>query len=135
MTNGSRCRCFWIREPPESTGQATRRARAGLAVSVPGCKLIWVVCRPDSTNRVECCGHKRYERRSCDAPLHARRRVSRQDGRRQSRHGKALYLLVEDETTLREHLARAFSDEYVVDTAADGREALQAVLRAPPCLV
>lgn len=44
-------------------------------------------------------------------------------------------LLVEDEGALREHLAGVLSDEYVVETASNGREALTAVLRAAPALV
>jgi PAS domain S-box-containing protein len=44
-------------------------------------------------------------------------------------------LLVEDEATLREHLARALSDEYSVDTAGNGTEALRSVLKATPDLV
>jgi DNA-binding response OmpR family regulator len=48
---------------------------------------------------------------------------------------KPRILLVEDEATLREHLAEALSDEYVVDTAGDGRAALRAVLQALPELI
>jgi PAS domain S-box-containing protein len=48
---------------------------------------------------------------------------------------KPRILLVEDEATLREHLARTLSDDYVVDTAGDGREALRAVLQALPELI
>lgn len=48
---------------------------------------------------------------------------------------KPRILLVEDEATLREHLARALSDDYMVDTAGDGREALTAVMRALPELI
>src|SRR5882757_7505135 len=48
---------------------------------------------------------------------------------------KPRILLVEDEATLREHLARALSDDYIVDTAGDGREALTAVMRALPELI
>jgi DNA-binding response OmpR family regulator len=48
---------------------------------------------------------------------------------------KPRILLVEDEATLREHLAQALSDEYVVDTAEDGRAALRAVLQALPELI
>jgi signal transduction histidine kinase len=44
-------------------------------------------------------------------------------------------LFVEDEATLREHLAQKLSDEYVVDTAGNGNEALLAVMRAKPALV
>jgi PAS domain S-box-containing protein len=44
-------------------------------------------------------------------------------------------LFVEDEVTLREHLAERLSDEYVVDTAGNGNEALLAVMRAKPALV
>jgi len=43
--------------------------------------------------------------------------------------------LVEDETVLRQHLAQVLSDEYVVDTAANGKEALESVIRSPPALV
>jgi DNA-binding response OmpR family regulator len=48
---------------------------------------------------------------------------------------KARILFVEDEATLREHLAERLSDEYVVDTAGNGNEALLAVMRAKPALV
>src|SRR5690348_5405980 len=48
---------------------------------------------------------------------------------------KARILLVEDETLLRGHLARVLSDEYIVDTAGNGKEALESVLRSPPALV
>lgn len=48
---------------------------------------------------------------------------------------KARILFVEDEATLREHLAEKLSDEYVVDTAGNGNEALLAVIRAKPALV
>jgi PAS domain S-box-containing protein len=48
---------------------------------------------------------------------------------------KPRILLVEDETLLRGHLARVLSDEYIVDTAGNGREALEAVMRASPALV
>src|ERR1700736_6611739 len=44
-------------------------------------------------------------------------------------------LFVEDEATLREHLAQKLSDEYLVDTAGNGNEALLAVIRAKPALV
>jgi PAS domain S-box-containing protein len=48
---------------------------------------------------------------------------------------KPRILLVEDEILLRGHLARVLSDEYIVDTAGNGREALEAVMRASPALV
>ena len=48
---------------------------------------------------------------------------------------KVRILFVEDEATLREHLADKLSDEYVVDTAGNGNEALLAVIRAKPALV
>jgi PAS domain S-box-containing protein len=48
---------------------------------------------------------------------------------------KPRLLFVEDEATLREHLADRLSDEYVVDTAGNGNEALLAVMRAKPALV
>jgi PAS domain S-box-containing protein len=48
---------------------------------------------------------------------------------------KPRLLFVEDEATLREHLAQRLSDDYVVDTAGNGNEALLAVLRAKPALV
>jgi PAS domain S-box-containing protein len=44
-------------------------------------------------------------------------------------------LFVEDEATLRDHLAERLSDDYLVDTAGNGNEALLAVLRAKPALV
>jgi DNA-binding response OmpR family regulator len=48
---------------------------------------------------------------------------------------KPRILLVEDEATPREHLGRARSDDYVVDTAGDGREALRAAMQALPELI
>src|SRR3984893_3921727 len=48
---------------------------------------------------------------------------------------KVRLLFVEDDATLREHLAEKLSDEYVVDTAGNGNEALLAVIRAKPALV
>jgi PAS domain S-box-containing protein len=44
-------------------------------------------------------------------------------------------LFVEDEVTVRDHLAQKLSDEYIVDTADNGNEALLAVIRAKPALV
>ncbi|MDB6157507.1 MAG: evgS 2 [Gammaproteobacteria bacterium] len=52
-----------------------------------------------------------------------------------ARGPKPRLLFVEDEATLREHLAQKLSDEYVVDTAGNGNEALLAVMRAKPALV
>lgn len=48
---------------------------------------------------------------------------------------KPRILFVEDEATLREHLAERLADEYVVDTAGNGNEALLSVMRAKPALV
>jgi PAS domain S-box-containing protein len=48
---------------------------------------------------------------------------------------KPRLLFVEDEATLREHLAERLSDDYLVDTAGNGNEALLAVVRAKPALV
>jgi PAS domain S-box-containing protein len=48
---------------------------------------------------------------------------------------KPRILLVEDETLLRGHLARVLADEYIVDTAGNGKEALESVMRSPPALV
>ena len=48
---------------------------------------------------------------------------------------KPRILFVEDEPTLRAHLAQALSEEYCVDTAGTGREALTVLLRARPDLV
>jgi DNA-binding response OmpR family regulator len=48
---------------------------------------------------------------------------------------KPRLLFVEDEATLREHLAERLSDEYVVDTAGNGNDALLAVMRAKPAIV
>jgi DNA-binding response OmpR family regulator len=48
---------------------------------------------------------------------------------------KPRLLFVEDEATLREHLAEKLSDLYLVDTAGNGNEALLAVMRAKPALV
>lgn len=57
------------------------------------------------------------------------------DGDRAAAPLKPRILLVEDESLLCEHLAQILSDEYVVQTACNGREALTAVLKAPPALV
>jgi PAS domain S-box-containing protein len=48
---------------------------------------------------------------------------------------KPRLLFVEDEATVRDHLAEKLSDQYVVDTAGNGNEALLAVIRAKPALV
>jgi len=48
---------------------------------------------------------------------------------------KPRILFVEDEPMLRAHLAEALSEEYCVDTAGTGREALTVLLRAKPDLV
>ena len=48
---------------------------------------------------------------------------------------KPRILFVEDEHTLREHLVDALSDEYVVDAAADGEQALRTILRSRPELI
>jgi PAS domain S-box-containing protein len=48
---------------------------------------------------------------------------------------KPRILFVEDEPTLRTHVSELLSDEYCVDTAADGMEALTAVLRAKPDII
>jgi PAS domain S-box-containing protein len=47
----------------------------------------------------------------------------------------ARILFVEDEQTVREHLAAQLSNEYIVETAGDGEEALKAVLRNRPDLL
>jgi PAS domain S-box-containing protein len=54
---------------------------------------------------------------------------------RPSIRSKPRILLVEDEATLREHLARTLSNEYIVDTAGNGTEALRSVLNTTPDLV
>jgi PAS domain S-box-containing protein len=48
---------------------------------------------------------------------------------------KPRLLFVEDEATVRDHLAQKLSDQYIVDTAGNGNEALLAVIRAKPALV
>src|SRR5579862_2624993 len=48
---------------------------------------------------------------------------------------KPRILLVEDDILLRGHLARVLCDEYIVDTAGNGKEALESVMRSPPALV
>src|SRR6185312_14662480 len=59
-------------------------------------------------------------------------RLDREDPRAAT---KPRILFVEDEPMLREHLAEALSEEYCVDTAGTGKEALTVVLRAKPDLV
>lgn len=53
----------------------------------------------------------------------------------QDTHNRPRILLVDDDETLARHLAETLSDEYVVDVAADGEEALKAVLRGRPELI
>ena len=48
---------------------------------------------------------------------------------------KPRILVVEDDLSLCRALRRLLSDEYTVETASNGREALSAVLKAPPLLV
>jgi DNA-binding response OmpR family regulator len=48
---------------------------------------------------------------------------------------KPRILFVEDDDALRNHLAQVLSDDYAVDAAADGEQALLAVLAAKPDLV
>jgi PAS domain S-box-containing protein len=48
---------------------------------------------------------------------------------------KPRILVVEDDLSLCRSLRRLLSDEYTVETAGNGREALSAVLKAPPLLV
>ena len=48
---------------------------------------------------------------------------------------KPRILLVEDEATLREHLADVLADAYIVDTAGNGNEALKSVLKSLPDLI
>lgn len=48
---------------------------------------------------------------------------------------KPRILFVEDEPTLRIHVSELLSDEYCVDTAGNGNEALKAVLRAKPDII
>src|SRR5262249_46858112 len=48
---------------------------------------------------------------------------------------KPRILFVEDEATLRDHLAAVLSDQYIVDTAGNGIEALKAVIRRKPDLI
>lgn len=48
---------------------------------------------------------------------------------------KPRILVVEDDVSLCRSLRRLLSDEYTVETASNGREALTAVLQAPPLLV
>jgi PAS domain S-box-containing protein len=53
----------------------------------------------------------------------------------EERASKPRILFVEDDRTLREHMALTLGDEYLVDTAASGTEALRAIMRARPDLV
>jgi PAS domain S-box-containing protein len=48
---------------------------------------------------------------------------------------KPRILIVEDDASLCRSLGRLLSDEYIVETASNGREALSVVLQAPPALV
>lgn len=52
-----------------------------------------------------------------------------------SQAGKPRILFVEDDATLRSHLAAELSDHYSVDTAGNGLEALKEVIRQKPHLV
>ena len=54
---------------------------------------------------------------------------------RASEPGKPRILFVEDDTTLCSLLAEELSDEYVVDTAGNGIDALKAVMRKKPDLI
>ena len=67
------------------------------------------------------------------AQRHARVMVA--DDEPDANTAKPRILFVEDEATLREHLALKLSDTYLVDTAGNGNEALLAVMRAKPALV
>src|ERR1700722_19589523 len=58
-----------------------------------------------------------------------------ENGDLEAAKSKGGILFVEDEATLRDHLAEKLSDDYVVDTAGNGNEALLAVIRAKPALV
>ena len=58
-----------------------------------------------------------------------------ENGDAEAAKSKVRILFVEDEATLRDHLAEKLSDDYVVDTAGNGNEALLAVIRAKPALV
>lgn len=49
--------------------------------------------------------------------------------------GKPRILFVEDEEMVRSYLAEELSDEYIVDTAGNGVEALKAVMRKKPDLI
>jgi PAS domain S-box-containing protein len=49
--------------------------------------------------------------------------------------GKSRILFVEDDVGLREHLAEQLSNEYLVETASDGEQALRAILRERPDLI
>src|ERR1700753_1373641 len=51
---------------------------------------------------------------------------------RQDPHSRPRVLLVEDDRAIREHLAEAFNDEFVVDAAETGAHALNLLLRARP---
>src|SRR5688572_27992957 len=54
---------------------------------------------------------------------------------RRGERAKPPILFVEDEQVLREHLAEVLSDEFEVQTASDGEQALLAILRSRPALV
>ncbi len=69
----------------------------------------------------------------CDGLRH---RVRANAGVTARRDGVRRILIVDDEPTLREILAAALADEgYAVQTAADGRSALDLIAAAPPDLV
>lgn len=48
---------------------------------------------------------------------------------------KPRILLVDNELAVRDHIAKVLTDEYIVDTADDGAQALLAIMRARPDLV
>ncbi|HET9446870.1 MAG TPA: response regulator [Steroidobacteraceae bacterium] len=53
----------------------------------------------------------------------------------QINNGRPRILFVEDDAVLREHLAASLSDEFQVDTAGDGEQALRVIMKARPDLV
>jgi PAS domain S-box-containing protein len=74
-------------------------------------------------------------RAACSAKKSTKHRASQVSASVTPYRGKPRILFVEDEETLCNYLAEELSDEYIVDTAGNGIEALKAVMRQKPDLI